>query len=675
MNSFLLPATAIMNRLRYPTKFLVIGLAVFIPLLFLAITQIQQLNQKIDTTNKEILGLEHYQTTRQLLQTLGQLRASTAAYLNGDSSFQAKIMEKRQTLDDALADLKQIQHTPLASADIQHSLTDIEQQWLTLKGSALSMTPADSFKAHTALIAAVLELNQHMKITSHLALDNQPSIAFLGDIIISRLPVALEAMGQARGLGVSIASKAEINPEQKITIAVLLDRARFNNQIIALQAKLATEYEPALQNHVADPIAQSKQAIAELDKFFDSSFLDVSVVTVAAPQVYQTATTAIDQSFAAYDAILPSMVTLLNERNNADHLTLWLSLALTVGVLAAVGYLFAGLYVSIDRNINLTKDATQRLAEGDLTTRLQIQTRDEMRGIADSFNSMAQHMQEMINGIVSSAMLIGTASEQVSVSAVHSAENIDRQRNETDMVATAMNQMAATVHEVANNTTSAATAATKAEHEVRSGMGVVENTVSRINQLAGEVNTAASVIAQLENDAQSIGAILDVIKSIAEQTNLLALNAAIEAARAGEQGRGFAVVADEVRTLASRTQQSTVEIEAMIAKLQTQASHAARSMQEGSHSAEASVNQAKLTAQSLQNISMAVGTINEMNALIASAAVQQSATTEEMNRNVSNIRDLAEQTANGANHTKQVSHELNRLGMELKTLVSRFKTQ
>ncbi|MBI3773076.1 MAG: methyl-accepting chemotaxis protein [Gammaproteobacteria bacterium] len=317
--------------------------------------------------------------------------------------------------------------------------------------------------------------------------------------------------------------------------------------------------------------------------------------------------------------------------------------------------------------------AAQRLAGGDLTTRLTINTHDEMQGIATSFNTMAQQMQQVLEKIVGSAAQLGSASEEVATSSQDSANNIDRQRRETELVATAMNQMTATVHEVANNAAGAATAASKAEQEVRNGLSVVNNTVTTISHLAAEVEKSAGVIKQLESDSQAIGKILDVIKSIAEQTNLLALNAAIEAARAGEQGRGFAVVADEVRTLASRTQQSTVEIEAMIAKLQTQSRSAAATMQEGSKTAETSVSQAHQTEQALQSISASVSTINEMNTLIASAAEEQSATAEEMNKNVSNIRDLAEQTASGSEQTKSASQELSRLGAELQNLVGRFK--
>jgi len=256
-----------------------------------------------------------------------------------------------------------------------------------------------------------------------------------------------------------------------------------------------------------------------------------------------------------------------------------------------------------------------------------------------------------------------------------SATNIDNQRRETEQVATAMNEMAATVQEVARNASEAAGAASHADNEAGAGRAVVRETTASIENLAHEVESAAQVVQQLANDSESIGAVLDVIKGIAEQTNLLALNAAIEAARAGEQGRGFAVVADEVRTLASRTQDSTKEIEGMIEQLQNGARNAVEVMENGREKARTGVDQTKQAVQALDAITKAVATINQMNTQIASAAEQQRATTEEMNRNIININQIAEQTATSAIQTTTASDELARLSAQLQSLVNQFKLQ
>jgi methyl-accepting chemotaxis protein len=252
-------------------------------------------------------------------------------------------------------------------------------------------------------------------------------------------------------------------------------------------------------------------------------------------------------------------------------------------------------------------------------------------------------------------------------------DSILKQKTETELVATAMHEMTATVQEVARNTEQASSAAQQADQDSNAGNDVVTQTVQAINDLSQDVEQASSVIEQLKGDSVNIGSVLDVIKSVAEQTNLLALNAAIEAARAGEQGRGFAVVADEVRTLAQRTQESTSEIENLIEVLQIGAEKAVKTMNNSRDRARLTVDQAERAGQSLAAITQAVSTISEMNSHIATAAQQQGSVTEEISRNIGNINDISEQNAHASEQTAEASHELARLGERLRSLVSQFR--
>ena len=348
-----------------------------------------------------------------------------------------------------------------------------------------------------------------------------------------------------------------------------------------------------------------------------------------------------------------------------------------VGVLALIGGLIIATFVGrlIAGPLNAAVGAMNEIAQGggDLTRRLEVNGDNEISHLAKAFNNFAEKVRVMVSTVYDSTTQLASASEEMSLIMVETNRDTKQQQSETSQVVTAMNEMTATVQGVAQHATEAAKAANNADEASKEGKQVVVQTMNAIENLSSEVHSAVNVISQLEKDSENIGAVLDVIKGIAEQTNLLALNAAIEAARAGEQGRGFAVVADEVRTLASKTQQSTQEIEAMIEKLQTGARSAVSVMDESRVKADASVEQASKAAGSLEMITDSVSLIKDMNTQIATAAEEQSSVAEEINRNIVNISDIVDRTASGAEQTSIASEELANLAGQLHSLVNEFK--
>jgi len=343
-------------------------------------------------------------------------------------------------------------------------------------------------------------------------------------------------------------------------------------------------------------------------------------------------------------------------------------LAMFFGVLAAW---------AITRQITLplkqTLIAVDRVASGDLTHNLTLGRRDELGQLQSSIQRMTVSLRELIGGISDGVTQIASAAEELSAVTEQTSAGVNSQKVETDQVATAMHQMTATVQEVARNAEEASEAAVAADQQAREGDKVVNEAIAQIERLASEVGHSTEAMGELKRESDKIGSVLDVIKSVAQQTNLLALNAAIEAARAGEAGRGFAVVADEVRSLAQRTQKSTEEIEDLIAGLQNGTQQVATIMDNSRELTTSSVELTRRAGGALESITKTVSAIQSMNQQIAAAAEQQSATAEEINRSVLNVRDVSEQTSAASEETAASSIELARLGTHLQGLVGRFR--
>ncbi|WP_414705797.1 methyl-accepting chemotaxis protein [Pseudomonas sp.] len=285
---------------------------------------------------------------------------------------------------------------------------------------------------------------------------------------------------------------------------------------------------------------------------------------------------------------------------------------------------------------------------------------------------MQKNLRQTIELISGSSTQLASAAEELSAVTEESSRGLQQQNNEVEQAATAVNEMTAAVEEVARNAVSTSEASKQSNDTARQGRDRVLDTVKSIESMAKEIQTTSGLVQGLAEQGRDIGKVLDVIRSIAEQTNLLALNAAIEAARAGEAGRGFAVVADEVRALAHRTAQSTQEIEQMVAAIQTRTGEAVQSMVQNTDRTQTTLGLANAAGDALELITEAIAQINERNLVIASASQEQAHVSREVDRNLVNIRDLAVQSAAGANQTSAASHELSRLAVDLNTLVTRF---
>lgn len=342
-------------------------------------------------------------------------------------------------------------------------------------------------------------------------------------------------------------------------------------------------------------------------------------------------------------------------------------------ILAAIAYLMI-----LKTVVTPIRQVGQRLleissGEGDLTASLVEQGNDEITDVCRGFNQFTTKIRRAVQQVAEASNNLNSSASELSGISAEASGTISQQLGETEQVATAMNEMVATVQEVSRNVTDASHSAEAANSEAATGKSIVMQSMTEIKLLADDVTKAAQVLRKVEADSQQAGSILDVIRDIAEQTNLLALNAAIEAARAGEQGRGFAVVADEVRTLASRTQQSTQEIQAMITSLQSGTREAVSVMEESSQRAEASVDKATDAGTALETISSSIASISDIMSQVASAAEEQNAVAEEVNANIVRINDMSQNTQETASQVANSTSTLSSLSQQLQSVVRQFK--
>ncbi|WP_347903928.1 methyl-accepting chemotaxis protein [Pseudomonas purpurea] len=438
--------------------------------------------------------------------------------------------------------------------------------------------------------------------------------------------------------------------------------------IVQLDAAISTLKE--LNSHFGDT---QHDALAELGSaltHYRSAVLAYKAANSEALQARQEMTVQGNDIVASSDQMYQIQID-RRDAESAQARTLQLIstlLALLVGVIAAVV-----ITRQITRPLRETLAVVERIAGGDLTQDVRVTRRDELGVLQQGIARMGVTLRELISGIRDGVTQIASAAEELSAVTEETSAGVNSQKIETDQVATAMHEMTATVQEVARNAEEASQAAAAADGEAREGDKVVNEAITQIERLASEVARSTEAMTVLQQESDKIGSVMDVIKAVAEQTNLLALNAAIEAARAGEAGRGFAVVADEVRGLAQRTQKSTEEIEGLVAGLQNGTQQVATVMNNSRALTDSSVMLTRKAGVSLENITRTVSNIQSMNQQIAAAAEQQSAVAEEISRSIINVRDVSEQTAAASDETAASSVELARLGNQLQMMVSHFR--
>lgn len=672
--NILSPGIYLTNRLRFPAKFVVLAIIIVIPLIVLGLRVFNSLNASIDTVAQERVGREYLQMTTPVLRLSMLQRAASNRLLAGDASAAQDVISNRAQLESALANLADIDARQGQQLETENRVQRLRESARSLMDSIKpGLSQDDVFAQWNEQLAQTLNFIYYVSATSGMVLDEDYASLFLIDLSTIRMPREINVAGQIRGItaglmtgqGLSVSMRGSLESLLKIELQF---RAELEQSIRLLKRR-----SPELATRISDPITA---ATAAMDSFRSDLHAYIKGTEFSVQQGQSLSARGNGVVSGLYKA-QDEIQTALQDELNARYDALVLQREIVIAMCVIMGLLLLYAFCSIYRALRLTIDSllgvTRRLGEGDLSARVTVVSKDEVADIANGLNLMAEAFASSISHMDRTSYELSDVASRLGSSIGLAKQSMNAQQAETEQVATAINEMTASVADVAQNTEGAALAADEANTASRNGLRIMHQAHSTIQALAEEVEVSAQKVQALALHSQSIGGVIQVISTIADQTNLLALNAAIEAARAGEQGRGFAVVADEVRTLASRTQASTEEIRGIIQQLQGATDAAVQQMQAGQQKAHACISAASDASGSLSSISQGVERIVEMNTQIASAAVQQHAVSEDINRNVMEIRNSSGTLMLGIDNNAATADELARVASDMRNVVARFK--
>ena len=675
MKSLLYPAVALMNRLSFGMKFSLISVLFLVPMLVTNFYLVRDSYREFQGTRTELQSLDllgsslalrrDLETLNNLVQinvTLGQ--SGKAGNVESQiSALEQSLLTRLQGLTAMSTDPEQIavfdtkRDEMIAAFKAQHSETSLQSK------SGMIGKLLGSAQIFSQIVASQAGLSR----------DSQSDMRQLSELITNVTPPVTQLLGEGRAMGSFSLGQGFLNSASSTRFDELLAQIEKLQGEYGLKLQDALGSSKAARETLAALADGSRATLKKASELFEEQVVMADTLDTPWQGFYDQVTGLMDQTYQLNEATLKFLGVQLQQRldQNRTHMVLQ-AVALSV-VFVLIFYLYGGFYASTRTTLKRLGGVMDKVAAGDMTVTFSAHSRDELGELGEVFNGTVKKIHDLIERVGQTVSEVERQAGQVENVSAQSNHAVAGQRSQIEQVATAMNQMSATALEVARSAAAAVSSAHSVNDETISGRGLVESQQGSIAALASEIDQSVLVINQLASDSQSISRVLEVIKSIAEQTNLLALNAAIEAARAGEQGRGFAVVADEVRTLAKRTQQSTEEIEQMITRLHNGVGAAVKAMGVSHEMANGTVGQSEKVQQALENILGAVGMIVDQNQQIAAAVEQQTAVAHDIDQNIVEINRAGERTAEGAHQTEDASRVLSAQVVELKQLISAFR--
>jgi methyl-accepting chemotaxis protein len=670
----LYPAVALMNRLPMLYKFSLISILFLLPIIALSYLLVSQLNESIEAVAHEVEGVDELREVNELLAASFRYRDYRApGKITETSDMLDRSEDAAENIDDSLESLLAAE-VSFDEGGWKEQVEELSEDWETLKSEDILQSNLETqLKYYDSFVKKARTLMQTVAQASGLAQDPSATNQLLLNLATGSVQSSLDLQGKTRAMAIFGLDRGRLGSRMAGTMNELYDA--LSNLNISMQAEFDVALSDSRQlSDEAGELAES--VVASAIRTRDT--LDVNVITpYQLDMPWRTFDQQVAEEMERHYELLGTILGIVDDNLEArlsDEAEKRFLIFLALGiVLLLIVFLYLGFFFSVKTAITSFSEAARRVADGDTTVRIDLENRDELGALTSEFNNMTSKMAELIQSVSRTTSSVDQQAVRVNDTASANSDAVARQMTATDQISDAMHQMVDTVQEVAQSAQQASDSASHAEKDAENGRQVVAETVSTINQLAEEISGAVEVINRVSADSDSISQVLVEIKAIAEQTNLLALNAAIEAARAGEQGRGFAVVADEVRSLSQRTHKSTEEIEGMVGRLQGGVKDAVKAMTNSHEVTNATVKKSSDVTEALEKILGGTSTIVDMSHQIAQASEEQSTVAQNINANVEQITELGHTTADNANETLGASREMSELTAELQRLVGAFR--
>ncbi|MGM0769535.1 MAG: methyl-accepting chemotaxis protein [Pseudomonadota bacterium] len=664
-----------MNRLPMFYKFSLISVLFLLPIGGLSWLVISELNRSVDTMTRGVEGLRQLEQVDTLLEAAFDYRDYRApGKIKDETVLLNRSDEAADTISAILDELSTRELAFDTSGNWNQQVVQLKSEWESLRSADSyqgNMEP--QFKYYQEFVQKVRAMLSATIEISGLGQDASRDNLLLLGLVRQALPDARNIVGRARAFGIYALVEGQVGYNLSDGLNEIYDELTNRGSLLAPALAVALDASPRLSTDAGTTAERINDSLGEI-----RDELDVNVITPMRLELpWEEFDSFIGKELAHYTTMKHTVFDVvgdnLDSRLQGEIRQRQLIIVALIVVLLVVVYLYVGFFMSVRTAINQFSTAARSVAAGDMTTHIQLENRDELGELTSEFNNMTDRIAELVRSVTHTTSEVDQQATRVKDTASANSEAVARQMEESGQINEAMAQMVEAVHEVTESAHRVSDSAGTAESDTEKGREVVADTVGTINHLATEIAGAVEVINRVSADSNNISQVLVEIKAIAEQTNLLALNAAIEAARAGEQGRGFAVVADEVRSLSQRTHKSTEEIEGMISRLQNGVKDAVSAMTNSHEVTETTVRKSSEVTEALDRIAQGISTIVDMSHQIAQAAEEQSAVAKNVNDNVEQISVLGRTTASNAEETLGSSRQMSELTASLRRLVEAFK--